>query len=97
MRYYFYALLGDEPFLGRQSLFVAMFKCSFEVANGSLKLNSSSKHARRGDIRCPPRSHGLCVDEGLFFPVALGIPHQHADPPHLVGWLRARREWPCRR
>ena len=39
-----------------------------------------------------------CGDEGLSFPVALGKPHQHTDPPHTVGLLRARRNGPrdCR-
>ena len=32
-----------------------------------------------------------CGDEGLSFPVALGKPHQHTDPSHTVGLLRARR------
>ena len=36
-------------------------------------------------------------DPGLCFLVALGIPHQHADPPHPVGLLRARSERPIRR
>ena len=35
-----------------------------------------------------------CGDEGLPFPVALGKPHQHTDPPHTVGLLRARRNRP---
>ena len=35
-----------------------------------------------------------CGDEGLSFPVALGIPHQHTDPPHSVRLLRARRKRP---
>src|SRR5262249_28178532 len=34
-------------------------------------------------------------DKGLSFRVALGICHQHVDPPHLLGLLRARRERPC--
>ena len=29
-------------------------------------------------------------DAGLSFRVALGIGHQHADPPHAIGLLRAR-------
>ena len=33
-------------------------------------------------------------DPGLSFPVALGKRHQHADPPHPVGLLRARGERP---
>ena len=34
---------------------------------------------------------------GLSFRVALGIPHQHADPPHALALLRARVERPdCR-
>ncbi len=36
-------------------------------------------------------------DEGLSFPVALSICHQHADPPHALSLLRARRERPCNR
>ena len=36
-------------------------------------------------------------DEGLSFRVALGIPHQHANPPHPAGLLRPRRERPRRR
>jgi hypothetical protein len=36
-------------------------------------------------------------DEGRSLPVALGKAHQHADPPHPFGLLRARRERPrCR-
>jgi hypothetical protein len=35
-----------------------------------------------------------CGEECLIFLVALGIPHQHADPPHPVGLLRARDERP---
>ena len=38
-----------------------------------------------------------CGDEGLSFPVALCIPHQHADPLHPVRLLRARGQRPCRR
>jgi hypothetical protein len=34
-------------------------------------------------------------DADLSFPVALGIPHHHADAPHPLGLLRARRERPC--
>src|SRR5579859_3980839 len=30
-------------------------------------------------------------DIGLCFRVALGIAHQHADPPHALGLLRAPR------
>jgi len=35
---------------------------------------------------------------GLSFSVALGIRHQHTDPPHPLRLLRARRERPrhCR-
>ena len=36
-------------------------------------------------------------DTGLSFRVALGIPHQRADPPHPLALLRARRERPRRR
>ena len=35
-------------------------------------------------------------DIGLSFPVALSIPHQHANAPHPVGLLRVRDERPCR-
>ncbi len=38
-----------------------------------------------------------CGDEGPSLPVALGKAHQHADPPHPLALLRARRERPCRR
>ncbi len=27
--------------------------------------------------------------------VALGIAHQHTDPPHTLGLLRARGAWPA--
>jgi transposase len=33
-----------------------------------------------------------CRDIGLCFRVALGIAHQHTDPPHSLGLLRARCE-----
>ena len=33
-------------------------------------------------------------DAGLSFRVALGEGHQHADAPHAIGLLRARRERP---
>src|SRR6516165_12039596 len=33
----------------------------------------------------------------LCLRIALGKAHQHADPPHPVGLLRARREWPSQR
>jgi hypothetical protein len=33
-------------------------------------------------------------DEGLSFPVALGISHERADPPHPARLLRARRKRP---
>jgi hypothetical protein len=33
-------------------------------------------------------------DIGLSFPVALSIPHQHANAPHPLALLRARRERP---
>ena len=36
-------------------------------------------------------------DAGLCFRVALGKRHQHADPPHPLGLLRARGERPRRR
>src|SRR5262245_58060196 len=32
---------------------------------------------------------------GLYFQVALGIAHQHTDPPHPVRLLPPRRERPC--
>jgi hypothetical protein len=35
-----------------------------------------------------------CCDPGLCFRVALGKRHQHADPAHPFGLLRARRERP---
>jgi hypothetical protein len=39
-----------------------------------------------------------CSDPSLSFRVALTIGHQHADPPHPLALLRARRERPsCRR
>ncbi len=37
------------------------------------------------------RDHSLCRRIGL------GIPHQHTDPPHPLGLLRARRKRPCSR
>src|SRR6516225_7525298 len=36
-------------------------------------------------------------DPGASFPVALGIRHQHAHPPHTLALLRACRERPRRR
>src|SRR6516165_4602644 len=38
-----------------------------------------------------------CCDPGLCFRVDLGIAHQHADSPHSVGLLRARRKRPGHR
>src|SRR5262245_42112358 len=35
-----------------------------------------------------------CREAGPCFRIVLGKAHQHADPPHLVGLLRARRERP---
>src|SRR5262249_14956892 len=34
---------------------------------------------------------------GLYFQIALGIAHQHTDPPHPVRLLRPRRQRPRRR
>jgi hypothetical protein len=51
------------------------------AARPSLPLESLPE---RGDLR-------LCLR------VILDIPHQDADPPHPLGLLRARREWPRRR
>ena len=48
----------------------------------------------------PPQlleSHPECGHEGLYFRVALGKPHQHANTLHPVGLLRARRQRPRRR
>src|SRR5471030_939117 len=54
-----------------------------------------------GDLAlCPPEvlePLTECGDESLLFPVALGMRHQHADAPHLVGLLPVNRERPCRR
>jgi hypothetical protein len=36
-----------------------------------------------------------CREERRSFQVVLGIAHQHADAPHPLGLLRARRERPC--
>jgi hypothetical protein len=44
----------------------------------------------------PLESLPECGDEGLSFTVALGKPHQHADPLHPVRLLPTRRSWPCR-
>src|SRR6516165_4552985 len=38
-----------------------------------------------------------CREAGPYFRIVLGKAHQHADPPHSVGLLRARRERPHRR
>src|SRR5262249_2844477 len=38
-----------------------------------------------------------CREAGLTFRVVLGEAHQHANPPHSVALLRARRKRPCRR
>src|SRR5262249_31354276 len=47
-------------------------------------------------FRPPKRLESLpeCGNKGLSFPVTLGKPHQHTDPPHSVGLLRARRKRP---
>src|SRR6516165_10098503 len=39
-----------------------------------------------------------CREAGPYFRIVLGKAHQHADPPHSVGLLRARYERPrgCR-
>ena len=55
--------------------------------------SASSGLAQRVSIRMlRPSDHPSfwikCSDEGLSFPVALGIPHQHADPLHPVRLLR---------
>src|SRR5262245_61620455 len=36
-------------------------------------------------------------DIGLSLHIALGVPHEHADPPHPLGLLRPGRERPCGR
>src|SRR6202035_313527 len=49
---------------------------------------------------CPPgvrESLTECGDESLPFPVVLGMRHQHADAPHLIGLLPVHRERPYRR
>ncbi len=38
-----------------------------------------------------------CREACLHFRIVLGIGHQHADAPHPLGLLRARRERPRRR
>ena len=39
-----------------------------------------------------------CCDKALCLQVAFGKSHQHSDPPHRLGLLRAHRERPsCRR
>src|SRR5262249_2193303 len=37
------------------------------------------------------------LDPALCFQIILGVPHQHADTPHPLALLRARRERPRRR
>ncbi len=37
-----------------------------------------------------------CGEAGLPFHIVRGERHEHADAPHAVRWLRARRERPCR-
>jgi hypothetical protein len=34
-------------------------------------------------------------EAGLTLRVVRGPVHEHADPPHLLGLLRARHERPC--
>src|SRR5215472_10361257 len=36
-----------------------------------------------------------CGKKASKFRIALGQPHQHADPPHSMGFLRARDARPC--
>src|SRR5262249_36148904 len=43
-----------------------------------------------------PESLSERRDMGLYFQVALGIAHQHADPPHSIRLLCPRRQWPRR-
>src|SRR5262249_23094885 len=40
------------------------------------------------------KSFPECSDKGWSFPFVLGIRHQHANPPHPLRLLRARRERP---
>ena len=42
------------------------------------------------------QSLSKCRDPGLCFRVVLSIEHQHADAPHPLGLLRARRDRPRR-
>src|SRR5262245_51787774 len=39
-----------------------------------------------------------CRETGLTIHIVRGLANEHSDPPHLLGLLRARREWPrgCR-
>src|SRR5262249_35720665 len=59
----------------------------------NVNLNTAALHPP--ELReCLPE----CRNEGLSFPVSFCISHQHADAPHPLALLRARRQRPrgCR-
>jgi hypothetical protein len=76
--------------------------CSATSSFANRCIKSASAAAQRASIRMlrpsvhpsfwsPPLERR---DIGLSFPVALSIPHQHANAPHPLALLRARRERP---
>src|SRR5215475_915066 len=66
-------------------------KCS----NGEVPgLNKNAARLSRGATSLSSSSH---LPPSLPFSVALGRCHEHADPPHALVLLRARRERPRRR
>jgi hypothetical protein len=79
--------------------------CSSTISLANRCINSTSAAAQRVSIRIlrlsvqpsfwsPSRERR---DKGLSFQVALGVCHQHIDPPRATGLLRTRRERPRRR
>src|SRR5262245_2168799 len=65
-----------------------------KIAGGPAELEAAVSAVDPAEL--PQRSHKR-RHAGLNFRVSLGPRHQHTDPPHPIGLLRARRERPRHR
>src|SRR6516225_6547585 len=77
-------------------------RATSSFANRCLASASLGRHPARvePDVAAfhPPellKSLSECGEEPWSFQVVLGIAHQHANPPHMLGLLRACRKRPC--